>query len=72
MPTRSRSASQLPPPDPWLTAKEAADYTGYSDGWIRQLRTEGRGPRYTRTPTGRYRYRRSDLDAWLAGDDVAS
>ena len=54
----------------YLTAKEAAEYTGISVPKLARLRQEGRGCTYVRIGDSKtkaiVRYRRLDLDAWLA------
>lgn len=54
----------------YLTPLEAAAYTGISRAKLAKLRYAGTGCRYIRignSPTkALIRYRRSDLDAWLA------
>lgn len=54
----------------YLSPQEAADYTGISRAKLAKLRHQGRGCTYIRigdSPTkALIRYRRADLDAWLA------
>lgn len=54
----------------YLTAKEASEYTGISVPKLARLRLEGRGCKYIRIGDSRtkaiVRYRRLDLDEWLA------
>ena len=54
----------------YLTSKEAAAYTGYSESFLRQARSDG--PRKNRTPGPPYlksfrkvMYDINDLDAWM-------
>lgn len=58
-----------PAPEPaapeYLSTREAARYTGYSPLTLRQWRHEGDGPPHCGEGR-RVRYRRADLDAWLA------
>ena len=53
----------------YLSAKEAAEYTGISIPKLARLRNEGRGCAYVRIGDSRtkaiIRYRRLDLDRWL-------
>lgn len=53
----------------YLSAQEAADYTGISKAKLAKLRHAGSGCRYIRigdSPTkALIRYRKEDLDAWL-------
>ena len=63
------SAREQPQPDPspWLTTEEAADYCRLSVEAVRG--SEKRGQlRAHRSESGRVRYRREDLDAFLRGE----
>lgn len=54
----------------WLTTREAAKYIGCKNGSPKSLeawRVEGIGPKGYRTETGKWRYRREDLDLWVMG-----
>lgn len=48
-----------------MTEKEAAEYMRFSPNTLRQWRVEGIGPRYVKSH-GAIRYRRTDIDEWLA------
>jgi hypothetical protein len=48
---------------PRLSVREAAKYLGYSVFTLNQLRTKGRGPRYSK-PAGKIFYDTADLDKW--------
>jgi excisionase family DNA binding protein len=49
----------------WLSPFEAADYLRIAHQTLANLRVKGGGPRFSRR--GRIvRYRRADLDAWMA------
>ena len=48
-----------------MTEKEAAEYMRFSPNTLRQWRVEGIGPRYVKSQ-GSIRYRRDDIDDWLA------
>ena len=57
----------------WFTPQEAAVYLRLSVETLAQWRVLGRGPIFTRRvhPGGKkpiIRYRKANLDAWLAGD----
>lgn len=61
--------------DDWLTAREAARVTKLAEQTLANLRHRGRGPKYTKLSpgrSGRIRYRRSDIETWLAGRQIAS
>lgn len=53
----------------YLTASEAAEYTGISKAQLSKLRQQGRGCPYSRIGESRtkamIRYKVSDLDAWM-------
>ena len=56
---------------PWLTPAEAAAYLALSEGSLRNWRSAGTGPAYSKA-AGRVRYRSDDLDAFMdAGRVVA-
>lgn len=60
-------------PAPTLTTKEAAAYLGLSPNTLAGWRYLNTGPTYQRLGTSRrakVRYRRADLDAWLASNTV--
>ncbi len=52
--------------DALYTTTEAGTYLRVSPRTLEALRVKGGGPRYTK-PLGRVLYRKSDLDAYLAG-----
>lgn len=58
----------------YLTAKEAAIYTGISHSHLAKLRNSGRGCQFVRigesSTKALIRYRKEDLDEWLAGNTV--
>lgn len=54
--------------DNWLTSKQASDYSGFTIGTMSVWRSQHYGPDYARTPGGRIRYRREDLDNWILGN----
>jgi excisionase family DNA binding protein len=55
--------------EPFITAKEAASYTGYSLGSIYGMVHRGEIPFHRRGKGVGLRFRRSELDAWLKGED---
>lgn len=55
-------------PEPFITAKEAADYTGYKLGSIYGMVHRGEIPFHRRGVGVGLRFLRSELDAWLKGD----
>lgn len=50
--------------DPWMTAQEAADYVGLALGTVWNKARAGEMPSY-RVGKRSYRFRRSELDAWI-------
>lgn len=48
----------------YLTTKEAADFTRFTAGTLRNMRSEGRGPRFRRVGKA-VRYRVADLIEWM-------
>lgn len=53
----------------YLTAKQAANYTGVSESYLAKLRMDDSpvgGPKFLRIGVRMIRYRRSDLDAWMS------
>lgn len=57
------------PPDDVLDTNQAATYLGTTPGYLRNLRSEGRGPKAFRLAIDRHRvyYRKSDLNAFIRG-----
>jgi excisionase family DNA binding protein len=51
-----------------LTPKIAAKYIGVGVSTLRWWRAEGRGPRWFRAGQKLIRYRRCDLDQWIAAN----
>ncbi len=64
------------PLDEILTTIEAAEYLRLSKFTLEGMRVKGGGPRYAKLSKGRgrgaVRYRRADLDAWVAACLVES
>jgi DNA-binding transcriptional MerR regulator len=52
--------------DPLLTQRQAAEYLTVSIRTLQRWRVEGIGPESFTLPNGYRRYRRSELDRWLA------
>ena len=50
-----------------LTPKQAAEFLGIPLGTLAQWRSQRRGPAYIKLEDRLVRYRRSDLEAYLAG-----
>lgn len=62
-------------PDDWLTPAEVARLTRLSQSTLKDKRWRGTGPKFTKLSPGRggrIRYRRSDVDAWMNGEQSAS
>lgn len=57
--------------DPLLSADELAEYLGRPVGTLWAWRKRGHGPKALRIG-GRLAYRVSDVNAWLAAQEVAS
>lgn len=53
-------------PEPLFSTDEAARFLGLSSGTLRNLRSQRRGPKYVRVLERRVKYRRADLDRYLA------
>lgn len=51
---------------PPVDVKDAAAYTGFSEGYLNKLRCKGGGPVFLKRAGGAVRYDPNDLDAWLA------
>lgn len=53
----------------YFTTKEAAEYTGISESYLAKLRMgigPVEGPKFSRIGLRSVRYKRSDLDDWMA------
>ena len=64
-------AAVSPPPDDdeLVSAKSAAQILGISDGHLRQLRAQGRGPAFFKSETSkRVFYTRENIKTWLERD----
>jgi predicted DNA-binding transcriptional regulator AlpA len=53
--------------DTILTSEHAAALLGFHPSYLAKARLSGAGPKYLKIGTRSVRYRRSDIDAWLAG-----
>lgn len=60
-------------PAMWMRGAKAAAYTGYSEGWLRDLAAQGKVPAHRRpdSRTGPWRYRRDELDKWLGANSTS-
>lgn len=70
-----RATQPPPPPTPagqaeFLSVGDLAELIGLSEGAVRNLRYRGRGPAATKVG-GRLRFRRRDVEEWLAGERKA-
>jgi excisionase family DNA binding protein len=70
---KTTAPSPTPPPtspvateQTWFTTKQAAKYLSVSYQLLEGLRTNGGGPEFSKVRQ-LVRYRREDLDAWMAG-----
>ena len=59
-------------PNEWMTRKEAAKYACTTEKTLAQLAYQHRGPKMFKPSPRKEVYRRSDLDAWLTGTEVAA
>jgi predicted DNA-binding transcriptional regulator AlpA len=63
---RSLKSSTAPPPvEPLLNTTQAAVVLGFNPSFLAKARLTGAGPRFLKIGRA-VRYRRSDIDAWLA------
>lgn len=58
-------------PDGRMKAKDAAIYTGFSEGTLANWRVDGRGPAFVKRG-GRIFYLKPVLDKWLMGDGLST
>ena len=49
---------------PLLTPEQAAQYLGFTEGWMAKMRMRGGGPKWVRLGR-KCRYTLADLDAWI-------
>jgi Helix-turn-helix domain len=61
----AEAIKEISPIKEWFDTYEAAAYTGFSPELFESWRHKGEGPPYSQ-PSRRVRYKRSDLDEWLA------
>ena len=54
-----------------LNQKQAAEYLGRSEEWLRREHAAGRGPNRKRSGTRNWAYSTDDLDAYAAGGEAA-
>ena len=57
---------------PALKESEAAEFLGLAPKTLQNLRGTGTGPKYSRMPNGRVRYRLDVLQQWRDGDERIS
>ena len=55
----------------FMSRQEVAEYLGVSPRTIEAWAERGQGPRYTKMNNKLTRYRRTDVDAWLADQPTA-
>lgn len=68
-----RGASTLPDGcDPAFDTVQAAEYTGLAAAYLEKLRSVGGGPRFLKYGRRAVRYRKEDVDVWMAAHAVAS
>lgn len=73
--TRKRSVPSSRPPREgaaWLLPAETAHFLDVSVQTLALWRVQGRGPKFARPMPRVVRYRRADLEAWLANSVVSS
>jgi hypothetical protein len=71
MPARPSGLPRAPGLDDWLTTRETAEMSRLSLQTLANYRWQGVGPAYTKLRPGRsgpIRYRRRDVEQWLAGE----
>ncbi|WP_405359784.1 helix-turn-helix domain-containing protein [Kitasatospora sp. NBC_00085] len=59
----------------WLTSREVAQLTKLAPQTLSNLRWRGEGPAFTKLSPGRggrIRYRRRDVEQWLAGETATA
>lgn len=59
-------------PDAILTSAQAAEILGFTEKTLTKWRLQGNGPKYAKVNNKWVRYRRCDLDAWIASKIVHS
>jgi predicted DNA-binding transcriptional regulator AlpA len=65
-PTKSSAPSQ------YLTTREAAKLAGLSASTLEAWRARGKGPKAVKLETAAVRYKREDLERWLANEKGAA
>jgi excisionase family DNA binding protein len=60
-----RQATPVPVDSPWLTTREAADYSRFNVSHINRSLRAGDLLGYQATRTGKWKIHRDDLDAWI-------
>jgi len=56
--------------NPWLTRQEAAEYARTTARTLATLAYKHKGPKFSKPSPRKVLYRRSDLDAWINGEQV--
>lgn len=54
----------------YLTQQQAAAVCGVPNSTFRYWRLKGRGPRYYQFGSHTFRWKREDIDAWLAENEL--
>ena len=69
MSKQTASPAALPiivPADKLLTTEQAAAVLGFHPSYLAKARLNGAGPKYLKIGARAVRYRRADIDVWLA------
>jgi len=61
-----RLRHRSPQPKQWLDVKEAAAYVGFAETTLCRLVREGHAPKSIKISRNARRFRREDIDAWIA------
>jgi predicted DNA-binding transcriptional regulator AlpA len=61
-----QSSTPLPSAEPLLNTAQAAVVLGFNPSFLAKARLTGAGPRFLKIGRA-VRYKRSDIDSWLAG-----
>lgn len=57
-----------PEPEAFVGIGEAAEFLGYTTGYVKRLSRKGRIPHHQPRPNAHYRFLLSELRAWLRGE----
>lgn len=66
---QERTNTEMPHQD-YLNEFEAAIFTRFSVGTLRNMRSAKRGPRYLKVSGRTIRYMKSDLEVWMGSEPV--